>query len=103
MTLSFPLDIPLDFILGIYILYTFVKSLLIILGKNVILPPFDIIYFLINLCGGRKNTESWKIKVLPSKQYRLYVYSALIFGIPVFILIVEQFIASFSKVVIGHR
>jgi hypothetical protein len=97
MKLSFPLGIPLDFILGIYVLYTFVKSLLIILGKNVILPPFDIIYFFINLFGGRIKTERLKRKVLPSKQYKSYVYSALIFGIPVFIFIVEQFMLHYQR------
>ena len=97
MVISFPLDIPIDFIAAIYCLYAFIKSLLIILRKNVILPPFDIGYFLINLFGGRKNTERWKKKLLPSRFYKLYVYSALIFGIPAFIFFVDQFIASFAK------
>jgi hypothetical protein len=102
MIISFPLDIPLDFILGIFVLYGFVKSLLIVMGKKVILPPFDMFYFFIDLCGGRKNTARWKKKVLPSKIYWVYVYSELIFGIHVFIFFVDQFIVSFAKVVVRH-
>ena len=102
MVISFPLDIPLDFIASTYVLYAFVKSLLILLGKNVILPPFDIGYFLIELFNGRKNTEQWKKKLLPSRFYKLYVYSALIFGIPAFIFFVDQFISSIAKVMMGR-
>jgi hypothetical protein len=98
MITSFPLDIPLGIFVAGCILYCFWKSVLITIGKkDIILPPFGLGYFFLNLIAGREYTERRKKIALQSKMYKFYVYSVLIFGIPVFIDIIVRMVDSFNR------